>query len=57
MVRGQIQPNQFAPWRGASWRGGYPDGLLSSYRNYLTPDSRYYGVFGFRCVLVSGSGG
>jgi formylglycine-generating enzyme required for sulfatase activity len=42
--------------RGASWLNFSPDGLLSSYRNYYTPDSRIY-IIGFRCVLVGGSGG
>jgi formylglycine-generating enzyme required for sulfatase activity len=42
--------------RGASWRDNYPDRLLSSLRYDLTPDYRYYN-FGFRCVLVGGSGG
>ena len=42
--------------RGASWGIGSPDGLLSSYRRYDAPGSRYYYV-GFRCVLVGGSGG
>jgi hypothetical protein len=42
--------------RGASWGIVYPDGLLSSYRDDFTPDLRFY-YFGFRCVLVGGSGG
>jgi hypothetical protein len=42
--------------RGASW-GFYPRGdLLSSYRWSGTPDYRTR-VYGFRCVLVGGSGG
>jgi hypothetical protein len=42
--------------RGASWSGNLPDDLLSSYRGFITPDYRTYD-FGFRCVLVGGSGG
>jgi formylglycine-generating enzyme required for sulfatase activity len=42
--------------RGASWLIGDPDYLLSSDRGGVTHDDRYYG-FGFRCVLVGGSGG
>jgi len=42
--------------RGASWNLIFPDGLLSSYRNLSTPDDRII-IFGFRCVLVGGSGG
>jgi formylglycine-generating enzyme required for sulfatase activity len=43
--------------RGASWgNGGYPGGLLSSGRRGGTPGGRTYYI-GFRCVLVSGSGG
>ncbi len=42
--------------RGASWDYYSPDYLLSSYRVSYTPDYRYYD-FGFRCVLVGGSGG
>ena len=43
--------------RGASWVNiGIPDLLLSSYRNYFTPDVRNVSI-GFRCVLVGGSGG
>ena len=42
--------------RGAFWGNSHPDYLLSSYRNNLT---LYYRLsyIGFRCVLVSGSGG
>ena len=42
--------------RGASWSYDLPHFLLSSYRNPTAPD---YGTiyFGFRCVLVGGSGG
>jgi hypothetical protein len=43
--------------RGASWGNRDPDFLLSSFRNFNSPDGRYYGGFGFRCVLVGGSGG
>ena len=44
--------------RGASWVSlGDPDGLLSSYRDYDTPDGRRDRSIGFRCVLVGGSGG
>ena len=39
--------------RGGSWNLNDPDDLLSSYRNYSTPDNRY-NFFGFRCVLVGG---
>ena len=46
----------FRVLRGASWGIVYPDGLLSSYRDDFTPDLRFY-YFGFRCVLVGGSGG
>jgi len=43
--------------RGAAWDGGtLPGWLLSSFRMYLTSDSRY-AMVGFRCVLVGGSGG
>jgi formylglycine-generating enzyme required for sulfatase activity len=42
--------------RGASWRNRDPDYLLSSYRGPYAPDYRDYN-FGFRCVLVGGSGG
>ena len=42
--------------RGASWGGGNPDDLLSSYRFSNAPGLRY-DHFGFRCVLVGGSGG
>ena len=42
--------------RGASWNGRNPVTLLSSCRGSLTPDYRR-GLFGFRCVLVGGSGG
>ena len=40
--------------RGASWFNYAPDRLLSSFRNYYSPDYRYNFV-GFRCVLVVGS--
>jgi formylglycine-generating enzyme required for sulfatase activity len=45
--------------RGASWlSGGDPDSLLSSYRHLDdSPVLRNYGLIGFRCVLVGGSGG
>jgi formylglycine-generating enzyme required for sulfatase activity len=43
--------------RGASWDDYGPGLLLSSYRVDLTPDIRYIGDVGFRCVLVGGSGG
>ena len=42
--------------RGASWYDGAPDYLLSSFRINYTPDYRWK-FFGFRCVLVGGSGG
>ena len=42
--------------RGASWGDLNPDYLLSSYRNLDSPDFRIFN-FGFRCVLVGGSGG
>jgi formylglycine-generating enzyme required for sulfatase activity len=42
--------------RGASWNNGDPVSLLSSGRDDLTPVGRN-GYFGFRCVLVGGSGG
>ena len=42
--------------RGASWGNSDIGGLLSSCRYYNSPDYRNYNV-GFRCVLVSGSGG
>ncbi|MCH2379582.1 MAG: formylglycine-generating enzyme family protein, partial [Pedosphaera sp.] len=43
--------------RGASWgHRGNPDRLLSSYRFSNAPGLRY-DHFGFRCVLVGGSGG
>ena len=42
--------------RGASWGAFIPDFLLSSSRRYTTPGDRY-GIVGFRCVLVGGSGG
>jgi formylglycine-generating enzyme required for sulfatase activity len=42
--------------RGASWYYYYPDLLLSSVRLSYTPGYRGYN-FGFRCVLVGGSGG
>jgi formylglycine-generating enzyme required for sulfatase activity len=42
--------------RGACWGSDYPDYLLSSVRGGGTPG--YRGDYiGFRCVLVSGSGG
>jgi formylglycine-generating enzyme required for sulfatase activity len=37
--------------RGASWGYYIPDYLLSSRRDYFTPDIRN-GIFGFRCVLT-----
>ena len=42
--------------RGASWFGRRPDYLLSSHRGYGAPGGRFI-IIGFRCVLVSGSGG
>jgi formylglycine-generating enzyme required for sulfatase activity len=42
--------------RGASWDLYNSAYLLSSYRNYGTPDYRGSAI-GFRCVLVGGSGG
>jgi formylglycine-generating enzyme required for sulfatase activity len=42
--------------RGASWNGGGPDFLLSSFRHPHGPGSPSFNV-GFRCVLVGGSGG
>ena len=42
--------------RGASWRSGNPNNLLSSNRGDDPPGSRSRAM-GFRCVLVSGSGG
>ena len=42
--------------RGASWIGGDPVSLLSSYRSIRRPVGRYRSA-GFRCVLVGGSGG
>jgi formylglycine-generating enzyme required for sulfatase activity len=42
--------------RGASWLDGNPADLLSSSRDGGTPGGRYFNI-GFRCVLVSGSGG
>jgi formylglycine-generating enzyme required for sulfatase activity len=48
--------NSYRVLRGASWYGISPDDLLSSYRGGSTPVSRG-GNFGFRCVLVGGSGG
>jgi formylglycine-generating enzyme required for sulfatase activity len=42
--------------RGASWGILYRDNLLSSNRGGRAPGGRYYD-FGFRCVLVDGSGG
>ena len=43
--------------RGASWDRSGPGSLLSSFRYNFTPVYRYYGLIGFRCVLVGGSGG
>jgi formylglycine-generating enzyme required for sulfatase activity len=43
--------------RGASWGLNGPDYLLSSYRGDGAPGGRFYVSFGFRCVLVGGSGG
>ncbi len=37
--------------RGASWYYDCPDYLLSSFRDYVSPENRY-GDGGFRCVLV-----
>ena len=48
--------NSYRVLRGASWGDDYPDLLLSSFRYYGTPVFRDY-CFGFRCVLVGGSGG
>jgi len=49
------QPNR-GVLRGASWGDGFGrDGLLSS-RRVISPVSRII-IFGFRCVLVGGSGG
>ena len=42
--------------RGASWNGSIPDVQLSSFRLNCTPGGRFIN-FGFRCVLVGGSGG
>jgi len=42
--------------RGASWFNYDPFSLLSSDRRVGTPDYRYF-YYGFRCVLVGGSGG
>jgi hypothetical protein len=39
--------------RGASWNNNEPENLLSSYRNYNSPDNRKDNN-GFRCVLVVG---
>jgi len=50
------EEKQFRVMRGASWDNFSPGGLLLSYRYWNTPDSRYI-TFGFRCVLVGGSGG
>jgi serine/threonine-protein kinase len=46
---------KYRVFRGASW-SRVPGGLLSSSRGYSTPDFRYF-YYGFRCVLVGGSGG
>ena len=43
--------------RGASWFNYGPGYLLSSRRYDYTPDGRGSYGFGFRCVLVGGSGG
>ena len=43
--------------RGASCSIVNPDALLSSYRGVDSPDIRFNFIFGFRCVLVGGSGG
>jgi len=40
--------------RGASWRSSLPEDLLSSYRTYGFPRTRYADI-GFRCVLLVGS--
>jgi formylglycine-generating enzyme required for sulfatase activity len=45
----------FRVLRGASWYDYVPGYLLSSSRDFITPDYRYY-LIGFRCVLVGGSG-
>ena len=42
--------------RGASWGDFFPDFLLSDFRFNGTPVNRF-DLFGFRCVLVGGSGG
>ena len=42
--------------RGVSWIGRDPGILLSSTRSLYTPAGRGF-IFGFRCVLVGGSGG
>jgi formylglycine-generating enzyme required for sulfatase activity len=47
----------FRVLRGASWVSDQPRHLLSSYRDYGTPDDRSSNRVGFRCVLVGGSGG
>ena len=39
--------------RGAAWDGSVPEGLLSSSRGYIAPDSRISRI-GFRVVLVVG---
>jgi len=51
------EEKEYRVLRGASWRNGDPDALLSSVRYYYTPDYRYLSGVGFRCVLVGGSGG
>ncbi|MDC0050132.1 formylglycine-generating enzyme family protein [Verrucomicrobia bacterium] len=43
--------------RGASWVNGDAGILLSSERFSFNPDYRFHLYFGFRCVLVGGSGG
>jgi formylglycine-generating enzyme required for sulfatase activity len=40
---------------GSSWINSHPDNLLSSCRS-ISPGDRD-GIFSFRCVLASGSGG
>jgi formylglycine-generating enzyme required for sulfatase activity len=48
--------NAYRVLRGASWYYGGPDTLLASDRGIFTPVYRS-NDFGFRCVLVGGSGG
>jgi formylglycine-generating enzyme required for sulfatase activity len=43
--------------RGACWGSITPSLLLSSLRDRESPDFRGFYFFGFRCVLVGGSGG